>query len=182
MRPKVLGDIADCGQELCCRTFLTRLQPVSMRMAKVQKTTLDPAKISGRCGRLKCCLRYEFDGYMALRAGLPRPGNRVRHQERSGVVVGVDVLSQLVTVQLDEGERLVVHAGQIQRETPAPPANGARADRPDRPSWIDRGADRGKTDGICAAPAGRDARGPRKTERSQRAVRANRAGGEPARH
>jgi len=57
---KLLADYGDCGQPVCCGTFLSEMPPVSMKMAKVQKATLDPTKISGRCGRLKCCLRYEL--------------------------------------------------------------------------------------------------------------------------
>ena len=63
---KLLADYGDCGKPVCCNTHLSRMPPVSMKMAKIQKTTLDPAKISGRCGRLKCCLRYEYDTYKAL--------------------------------------------------------------------------------------------------------------------
>jgi len=60
---KLLADYGDCGCPVCCNTHLTQMPPVSMRMAKLQKATLDPTKISGRCGRLKCCLRYEYDDY-----------------------------------------------------------------------------------------------------------------------
>ncbi|MBN1395728.1 MAG: signal peptidase [Pirellulales bacterium] len=60
---KLLADYGDCGCPLCCNTHLVEMPPVSMRMAKMQKATLDPTKISGRCGRLKCCLRYEFEEY-----------------------------------------------------------------------------------------------------------------------
>jgi len=58
---KLLADYGDCGKPLCCNTHLAEMPPVSMKMAKLQKATLDPTKISGRCGRLKCCLRYEYD-------------------------------------------------------------------------------------------------------------------------
>jgi cell fate regulator YaaT (PSP1 superfamily) len=60
---KLLADYGDCGVPVCCNTHLVQMPPVSMKMAKLQKATLDPAKISGRCGRLKCCLRYEFETY-----------------------------------------------------------------------------------------------------------------------
>ena len=60
---KLLADYGDCGLPCCCNTHLVVMPPVSMRMAKLQKATLDPNKISGRCGRLKCCLRYEYDAY-----------------------------------------------------------------------------------------------------------------------
>ena len=60
---KLLADYGDCGCPVCCNTHLAEMPPVSMRMAKLQKATLDPTKISGRCGRLKCCLRYEYESY-----------------------------------------------------------------------------------------------------------------------
>lgn len=60
---KLLADYGDCGCPVCCNTHLIEMPPVSMRMAKLQKATLDPTKISGRCGRLKCCLRYEYENY-----------------------------------------------------------------------------------------------------------------------
>src|SRR5262245_6443296 len=60
---KLLADYGDCGKPVCCNTHMAVMPPVSMRMAKLQKSTLDPSKISGRCGRLKCCLRFEHDVY-----------------------------------------------------------------------------------------------------------------------
>ena len=72
---KLLADYGDCGCAVCCNTHLVQMPPVSMRMAKLQKATLDPTKISGRCGRLKCCLRYEYETYeqmqRAAREGTP---------------------------------------------------------------------------------------------------------------
>ena len=68
---KLLADYGDCGKPVCCNTHLSEMPPVSMRMAKLQKATLDPTKISGRCGRLKCCLRYEYDTYEDLQRELP---------------------------------------------------------------------------------------------------------------
>src|SRR5262245_42571728 len=74
---RLLADYGDCGQPVCCGTFLSEMPPVSMKMAKVQKATLDPTKISGRCGRLKCCLRYEYDTYEELQHELPPVGSDV---------------------------------------------------------------------------------------------------------
>ena len=68
---KILGDVESCGQRCCCIRYLKSLKPVNMRMAKLQKATLDPSKISGYCGRLKCCLRYEDDTYTELKKRLP---------------------------------------------------------------------------------------------------------------
>ena len=74
---KLLADYGDCGQPVCCNTFLREMPPVSMKMAKLQKATLDPSKISGRCGRLKCCLRYEYDTYEEHRKEMPPVGATV---------------------------------------------------------------------------------------------------------
>ena len=70
---KLLADYGDCGVPVCCNTHLVQMPPVSMKMAKLQKATLDPTKISGRCGRLKCCLRYEFEMYEQKELPLPPP-------------------------------------------------------------------------------------------------------------
>ena len=75
---RLVADWEVCGRECCCKGFLKKLRPVNMRMAKLQKSTLDPAKVSGRCGRLRCCLRYEHEGYLQLQARLPARGTRVR--------------------------------------------------------------------------------------------------------
>ena len=79
---KLLADYGDCGKPVCCNTHLSRMPPVSMKMAKLQKTTLDPAKISGRCGRLKCCLRYEYDTYRSLEKDTA--GRRLARGDRQG--------------------------------------------------------------------------------------------------
>ncbi len=84
---KLLGDIESCGQECCCKRFLRLLKPVNMRMAKMQKATLDPAKISGYCGRLKCCLRYEDKTYTELKKGLPRRNSWVKTNKGEGRIV-----------------------------------------------------------------------------------------------
>jgi len=80
---KLLADYGDCGKPVCCNNHLVTMPPVSMRMAKLQKATLDPTKISGRCGRLKCCLRYEFDTYEEIHKQLPRVGAHIVTDGRS---------------------------------------------------------------------------------------------------
>jgi cell fate regulator YaaT (PSP1 superfamily) len=70
---KLLADYGDCGVPVCCNTHLVQMPPVSMKMAKLQKATLDPTKISGRCGRLKCCLRYEYESYEHVQKEAPPP-------------------------------------------------------------------------------------------------------------
>jgi cell fate regulator YaaT (PSP1 superfamily) len=110
---KLLADYGDCGKPVCCNTHLTRMPPVSMRMAKIQKTTLDPSKISGRCGRLKCCLRYEFDTYRALERDLPAVGSKVVTRRGQGRVIALEVLARKVVVEFEDRRRTVVGTGDI---------------------------------------------------------------------
>lgn len=100
---RLLADYETCGQQVCCKTFLKTLKPVSMKMAKMQKATLDPTKVSGRCGRLKCCLRYEHETYEELEAKLPRIGVFVRTAHGDGVVAKRQTLTQLVQIRDAEG-------------------------------------------------------------------------------
>jgi len=104
---KLLADYGDCGQPVCCNTFLREMPPVSMKMAKVQKATLDPSKISGRCGRLKCCLRYEYDTYEAHRRELPPVGATVVTRQGTGRVIGQELLARKLMIAY-EGQRQVI--------------------------------------------------------------------------
>lgn len=110
---KLLADYGDCGKPVCCNTHLSRMPPVSMRMAKLQKTTLDPSKISGRCGRLKCCLRYEFDTYQALERELPSVGARVVTRRGQGRVVALEILAQKVVIEFEDRRRTVIGRDEI---------------------------------------------------------------------
>ncbi len=110
---KLLADYGDCGKPVCCNTHLSRMPPVSMRMAKLQKTTLDPSKISGRCGRLKCCLRYEFDTYLALDRELPGVGSKVVTQHGQGRVLAQEILAQKIVVELEDHRRIVVGKDEV---------------------------------------------------------------------
>ncbi|MDE0888673.1 MAG: regulatory iron-sulfur-containing complex subunit RicT [Phycisphaerales bacterium] len=102
---RLVADYEKCGQHCCCKNFLKVLKPVSMRSAKVQKATLDPLKISGRCGRLMCCLRYEDQTYDDLKKRLPHRKTRVGTPEGPGIVLDSKILVQLVLVQLEEDGR-----------------------------------------------------------------------------
>jgi cell fate regulator YaaT (PSP1 superfamily) len=102
---RLISDYESCGQQCCCSRFLKILEPVNMRMAKLQKATLDPAKISGHCGRLKCCLRYEDENYLELKRKLPNRNATVQTPKGIGKVVDVQVLTQLVVVQTESGDR-----------------------------------------------------------------------------
>jgi cell fate regulator YaaT (PSP1 superfamily) len=105
---KLLADYGDCGKPVCCNTHLTHMPPVSMKMAKIQKTTLDPAKISGRCGRLKCCLRYEYETYRAVEKTLPPVGSTAVTSKGAGRIVGQDILAQKLVVEFDDHRRIIV--------------------------------------------------------------------------
>jgi len=110
---RLMGQIGPCGNELCCRTFLNSLKPVPMKLAKDQKSTLDPAKISGTCGRLKCCLKYEEELYKELKKNLPRRGAKVLTADGEGMVVNCDIISQLVEVEMPDGSRVKLPATKV---------------------------------------------------------------------
>jgi len=99
---KMIGGLGTCGQELCCSRFLTDFRPVSVRMAKTQNLSLNPAKISGVCGRLMCCLGYEHDIYEEFKKGLPKIGKRVKTPKGEGVVIKQNPLTETVLLQVDE--------------------------------------------------------------------------------
>ena len=98
---KLLGGIGPCGRPACCCTFLGEFQPVSIKMPKEQNLSHNPTKISGLCGRLMCCLRFECEHYEDAKAGLPEVGSRVTTVEGEGKVVAVNVLKNSVTVEID---------------------------------------------------------------------------------
>ena len=110
---RLLADYQHCGQELCCRAFLKNLEPITMKMAKNQKATLDPSKISGRCGRLLCCLRYEDKVYEDLKHVLPKKGSIVKTAKGVGEVINYDVLQQQVTIELENGNKIHVSVHDI---------------------------------------------------------------------
>ncbi|MHC4540852.1 MAG: PSP1 domain-containing protein [Planctomycetota bacterium] len=111
---KLLGDVESCGQPCCCQRFLKHLKPVNMRMAKMQKATLDPAKISGYCGRLKCCLRYEDETYTELKKRLPKKNTLVKTKHGKGKVVDGQILTQLVMVQYENGDKAAVGLDELE--------------------------------------------------------------------
>jgi cell fate regulator YaaT (PSP1 superfamily) len=128
----MVGGIGSCGQELCCTTWLPEMVPVSIKMAKDQGLVLNPTKVSGQCGRLKCCLVYEQATYAEMRKGLPKLGKRVITPHGEGRVVEVDVLRQRIRVATGPGEFHVLAAGEV---TPMfPSGNQPRARSEAEPS------------------------------------------------
>jgi cell fate regulator YaaT (PSP1 superfamily) len=110
---KMICGLGSCGRELCCSKFMNRFELVSVKMAKEQNLALNPAKISGICGRLMCCLAYEFPAYMELKKDLPKIGKRIVTRSGKGKVIRQNVLSQTVTVELEEGGEITIHVSEI---------------------------------------------------------------------
>ena len=105
---KMLGGLGICGQPFCCSRFLGEFQPVSIKMAKEQGLSLNPTKISGTCGRLMCCLKYEQDSYEDLLKHTPKVGAIVKTAEGRGVVEEVNLLTGKLRVKMDKNDNVVV--------------------------------------------------------------------------
>ena len=117
---KMMGGIGSCGRSLCCHSWLADFEPVSIKMAKVQNLSLNPAKISGICGRLMCCLKYENDIYMELRRGMPEPGERIKTPDGMAKVVDTNILENKIRVRLFVYDK--------------PPAKGKKGDKNEEPA------------------------------------------------
>ncbi len=100
---RLFGGFGPCGRELCCARFLKDFEPVTIKMAKEEGLPLNPPKISGLCGRLMCCLNFEYETYKLLSKGLPRDGERVHTAEGKGKVLSVNVFKRSATVELESG-------------------------------------------------------------------------------
>ena len=108
---KMLGGVGNCGRGLCCNTWLSDFEPVSIKMAKVQNLSLNPSKISGICGRLMCCLKFENEVYTHLKKGMPSVGERVKTPDGMAVVTDVNILENIIKT------RLVVEDGSKEKDT-----------------------------------------------------------------
>ena len=124
---KLLADFGDCGKPACCNNHLVKMPPVSMKMAKLQKATLDPTKISGRCGRLKCCLRYEFDTYLDIQRELPKVGAHVVTRNGKARVIAQQIIAQQLLVETEDHRRILIEASEVLSVTrkPASPDSSA---------------------------------------------------------
>ncbi|MBR5415200.1 MAG: signal peptidase [Thermoguttaceae bacterium] len=170
---RLMADVGDCGREACCNTFLSSMLSVNMKMAKIQKANLDPTKISGRCGRLKCCLTYEYETYKELVAILPAIGSTVATPDGPGIVVGQELLAKRLQVETKDGARKFftideiekAAAGSLPTEDPGPsfddgadyPGSTLPAGTTGKPSSVRRGERR-------RGPKGRPHRGERPAE------------------
>ena len=125
---KMMGGLGMCSRPVCCAQFLGDFQPVSIKMAKEQNLSLNPTKISGICGRLMCCLKYEEDHYEATRRRMPRVGKEVITPDGVGLVVDLNILKETVRVRIPKGdstEQKDYPLTDIQRVQPARPAKKA---------------------------------------------------------
>lgn len=121
----LLGGVGRCGRELCCSTWLPELKPVSLNLAKDQRLSLNPAQISGCCGRLMCCLMYEHETYVEARRRFPKEGKILKTSRGLEKVVSVDIWRELVVLKDEEGERRSVTLAELRSEVA-----GSGASRP----------------------------------------------------
>lgn len=155
-KAKMVGGLGICGRPFCCGTFLDDFQPVSIKMAKTQNLSLNPTKISGTCGRLMCCLKYEQDAYEDLLRTAPKAESFVDTPEGRGTVVEVDLLRQRVKVRMEDqpetisvfanDEIAVLRSGKTKKNDPPIPADlapisgsgkKARREEPETPAFLD---------------------------------------------
>jgi cell fate regulator YaaT (PSP1 superfamily) len=115
---KMVGGLGTCGRHLCCTSFLGGFAPVSIKMAKEQNLSLNPSKISGMCGRLMCCLAYEFDHYEKAKKDLPRVGKKVNTTYGMAKVIRQNIFREKLTVLLESGEEKEISYEEIVRERP----------------------------------------------------------------
>ncbi len=138
-----IGGIGSCGRELCCSTWLTEFKPVSTQAARAQHLPLNPTRLSGQCGRLKCCLNYELEQYMRALKEFPRPDTAVTTDNGEGHVRQVDIFKRIVWVEYEDRSWAQFSVEAIQTflprraaaagKTVVPPENGTKAKQPRRP-------------------------------------------------
>ena len=130
---KLLADYGDCGKPVCCNNHLVTMPPVSMKMAKLQKATLDPTKISGRCGRLKCCLRYEFDTYDEIQKQLPRVGSQIVTAQGRAKVLNQQIITEQLLVEMEDHRRMVIDASEVLSVISKPSGSRKKKKRSNKP-------------------------------------------------
>jgi cell fate regulator YaaT (PSP1 superfamily) len=126
----LLGGVGRCGRDLCCSTWLRELKPVSLQLAKDQRLSLNPAQISGCCGRLMCCLTYEHDAYVQARKRYPREGKTVQTLVGTERVVGVDIWRERVMLRAEDGMRRTLELAQLKDEVAQAGARSAAGAAP----------------------------------------------------
>lgn len=132
---KMIGGIGNCGRELCCHQWLSEFQPVSIKMAKTQNLSLNPTKISGVCGRLMCCLKYENDVYEELKKGMPDVGEKIKTPEGMAIVMETVLLEQKIKAKMlkQEDNNVIINSYQkdeIKRIAKKKPKQNGKDDIP----------------------------------------------------
>ncbi len=112
----MIGGLGCCGREICCASFLKKFAPVSIKIAKEQSLPLDPTKISGVCGRLLCCLLYEYNAYVELASSLPKLGKKVSTKSYEGRIVRYNIFRESVTLETSEGEEIEIPVEDFRKE------------------------------------------------------------------
>jgi cell fate regulator YaaT (PSP1 superfamily) len=115
----IMGGVGRCGRELCCSSWLRELKPVSLQLAKDQRLSLNPAQISGCCGRLMCCLTYEHEAYVQARKKYPREGKTLLTSQGREKVISVDIWRERVLLKDEEGNRRVVELAELKADVVA---------------------------------------------------------------
>jgi cell fate regulator YaaT (PSP1 superfamily) len=145
----LLGGVGRCGRDLCCSTWLRELKPVSLQLAKDQRLSLNPAQISGCCGRLMCCLTYEHDSYVAARKRFPREGKILQTSYGKEKVISVDIWRERVLLKDEDGNRRTAELEELKREVSGALTGGDSGSSRDRDEseniYVrDRGAEAGR--------------------------------------
>ncbi len=177
---KRLDGLGRCGRQYCCSSWLPELKPVSLSLAKDQRLSLNPSQISGGCGRLLCCLRYEHEFYVTSRKRFPKEGRTIRTSQGRETVLAVDIFRERVLLRSEDGSQrsmslpelkteISATDGPLPKETPAPPPSDLVS--------FDEGQEQLTTEGAVEAVTPRKRRGRRR--RRRRGPRRNQAGPEP---
>ncbi len=127
---RLVGGVGHCGQELCCRRLGGGFDPVSIRMAKEQDLSLNPQKISGLCGRLMCCLRYEYEAYKDFHGRAPKKNARIQTPDGEGKVVDMNVPREIITIRVEDEKPVKVPLADFEE-----PEEGARPNEVGQEAW-----------------------------------------------
>ncbi len=196
-KAKMVGGLGICGRPFCCASFLDDFQPVSIKMAKTQNLSLNPTKISGTCGRLMCCLKYEQDAYEDLLRSAPKADSFVDTPDGRGTVIDIDLLRQRVKVRMEEhpdtigtysnSDIAILRNGKAKKNDPPIPADLApisgagkrqrKKEEPDAPVFLDSIRFRYSTETIAEETAPQQDAPEEAGEKQPNRRRRNRRGG-----
>ncbi len=168
---RMLGGLGPCGRPICCGAFLKDFQPVSIKMAKEQNLSLNPTKISGVCGRLMCCLKYEQDQYECIRKKMPRVGKEVATPDGIGIVTEINVIRETVSVRISSGDASEIKQyaiDQVSRPGPAAIQPTVQKDAEETEENLEAAgaAEKDYTDALSSAQQMEEEKLPSRTEKS----------------